>query len=187
MGFNLRFAAFLCLFLFLGLSVIPGCSSPVEEVAVPVEEASSDETADEFSVVGLGLKEIPVPKPTGSRTHFITFADLELPMKEDSKFRPEMLTQRVVDLQNQRVKLRGFIFPMFGSKISKFPLLKNTDCPFGEGGIAHHVVFVRMAEGKTVLYKEKMFTVEGVLTIDLFHGDNGDTWSVYTLQCDRAY
>ncbi|MFT5522651.1 MAG: hypothetical protein ACI9G1_003943 [Pirellulaceae bacterium] len=189
-----------CLFALIGCG-LSGCGQPqdksVAELAPEVvskvtpevvSKVTPEVVAESQRVVGLGLTEIPVPKPTGSRTHFITFDDLKLPMEQDSKFDPGMLTQRVIDLNNQRVKLRGFAYPSVKSRMTEFPFCKNTAFPFlGRGGTAHHSVYVRMLGNDSVTYSNKMFTVEGILSIDAYQGDDGNTWSIYSLRCEKAY
>jgi hypothetical protein len=169
--------------------VIP--RDPITGRPLPPRELTEGNTPKQPAkkVKTLGLDKIPEAKPTGKRTHFVTFEDLIIDMKQDEKFKPQMLTQKVVDLNNQRVKIQGFIFPALpiAKGIKAFPLVKNTECKFGPGGTAHHLVDIKMAKGVTVDYTTRIVTVEGILTIKPFDGFDGNTWSIYEMKCDKAY
>ena len=77
-------------------------------------------------------------------------------MKEDSVFDPGLLTPRVKQLDGQRVRIRGFIYPSVFQQtgITRFPLVKNTECKFGPGGVAHHIIVVEMQpEAEHLIYR----------------------------------
>jgi hypothetical protein len=114
----------------------------------------------------------------------ITFDDLELKMPLDSKFTDELLTDRVRQLDNQKVRIRGFIFAggvFRQTGITSFPLVMNTQCKFGPGGFAYCVILVDLDEGVTTNFTTRPVTVEGTLTVDPFNSA-GFTWSVYHIQ-----
>lgn len=172
-----------------GETVIP--RDPITGRPLPPRELGGGDGTQQPAkkVKTLGLEKIPEPKPTGSRTHFVTFDDLVIDMQQDQKFNPKMLTKKVVDLNNQRVKIQGFIFPALpiAKGIKTFPLVKNTECRFGPGGTAHHLVDVKMANGATVDYTTRIVTIEGILTIKPYVGFDGNTWSIYEMKCEKAY
>ncbi len=134
---------------------------------------------------------IPPPLRNPSRRPVpITFDDLELAMKLDSKFTPELLTERVMKLHGQRVSIKGFIYAagiFQQTGIRKFPLVKNTQCKFGPGGLAYCVILVSLKDDVTTNFTLQPVTVEGILKIEPFEGPDGITWSVYRLEGERVY
>ena len=134
---------------------------------------------------------IPPPLRHPSRRPIpITFDDLELAMKVDSKFTPELLTERVKKLHGQRVSIKGFIYAagiFQQTGIRKFPLVKNTQCKFGPGGLAYCVILVSLKDDVTTNFTLQPVTVEGILKIEPFEGPDGITWSVYRLEGERVY
>ena len=114
----------------------------------------------------------------------ITFDDLELKMPLDSMFDREMLTDRVEQLDNQQVRIRGFIFAggvFRQTGITSFPLVMNTQCKFGPGGYAYCVILVDLAEGVATNFTTRPVTVEGTLSVRPYNS-GGFTWSVYHIQ-----
>ncbi len=134
---------------------------------------------------------IPPPLRNPSRRPVpITFDDLELAMKLDSKFTPDLLTERVKKLHGQRVSIKGFIYAagiFQQTGIRKFPLVKNTQCKFGPGGLAYCVILVSLKDDVTTNFTLQPVTVEGILKIEPFEGPDGITWSVYRLEGERVY
>jgi hypothetical protein len=118
----------------------------------------------------------------------ITFDDLKVNMKEDQLFEPEMATDRVRELDGQRVRIRGFLFPAIFQQtgIDKFPLVMNTECKFGPGGLAHHVILVEMVGGATTSYTIRPIAVTGRLTLKPWNGPDGNTWSLYHIAGERV-
>ncbi len=151
--------------------------SPVsgQSLAAPASAATARGSAAQ-SVRGRGR---PTP---------ITFDDLELAMPEDSVFESGMLTPRVKELDGQRVRIRGFIFPSIFQQhgITQFPLVKNTQCKFGPGGVAHHVILVDLRPGVSTSFTVRPIAVEGVLTVRPWTGPDGMTWTVYHLLGDSV-
>jgi len=118
----------------------------------------------------------------------ITFDDLELKMEKDSVFDKSLLTDRVNELVGRRVRIRGFIYPsiMQQSGITKFPLVKNTECKFGPGGIAHHLIVVDMQEGTSASFTVRPIAVEGVLSLSPYEGQDGNTWAIYQMVAEKV-
>ena len=118
----------------------------------------------------------------------ITFDDLELKMPLDTMFTPDMLTDRVRQLDKQKVRIRGFIFAggVFSQTgITSFPLVMNTQCKFGPGGFAYCVILVDLNEGITTDFTTRPVTVEGTLTVKP-ENRAGFTWSVYHIQGSKV-
>ena len=77
----------------------------------------------------------------------ITWEQLDVPIPPDSVFEPWMMTTRVQALEGRQVRIKGFMFGgLFQtSGIREFPLLREKDCPFGQGGQPHHAINVELS------------------------------------------
>lgn len=131
----------------------------------------------------------PLPAtPNDGRPILITFDDLQLEMKEDSAFDPALLTPRIRQLDGRRVRIRGFIFPAIFQQtgITRFPLVKNTQCKFGPGGLAHHVILVDLQPGLSTSFTMRPIAVEGRLTVRPLEGPDGKAWTVYHLAGEKV-
>lgn len=111
----------------------------------------------------------------------ITFEDLNLGMQADVAYRPFMLTDRVKELDGQRVSIIGYIHgaPLTPQAMKEFVLLKNTECKFGKGGQADHLGMVYIKEGSSARYSRDPVKIEGTLKVSPYTGPDGNTWSVY--------
>lgn len=115
----------------------------------------------------------------------ITYEDLALPMEPNAVFQDWMLTQRVRDLDGRNVRITGFLCAgsvFTRTNIKNFVLLREKECPYGEGGEAHHAIDVVLQDGATTNYTTAPITAEGRLTVQPFTGPNGKTWAVYHLE-----
>jgi hypothetical protein len=160
----------------------PICDSPPVGPGVAVAtEPLPEEAASE--------RILPVRRPRNrDELVNITFDDLKVDMKEDQLFEPSMATDRVRELDGQRVRIRGFLFPAIFQQtgIDKFPLVLNTECKFGPGGIAHHVILVEMLDGATTSYTMRPIAVTGRLTLKPWNGPDGNTWALYHIAGERV-
>ncbi|MFO0821486.1 MAG: hypothetical protein U1A77_26315 [Pirellulales bacterium] len=119
----------------------------------------------------------------------ITFDDLNLGMQADMVFRDFLLTDRARELDGQKVRIVGYMDGGVSQQkgIKEFVLLKNTECKFGAGGQADHLLRVLLQDGVTVDYTRfGALQIEGVLKISPFNGPDGNTWSVYDLLGNSA-
>ena len=148
---------------------------PAEVEAASVEEAPP-------------LRQRPLRKLDPDELEIITFDDLKINMEADTVFNDSMLTDRVKQLNGQRVRIRGFLFPAIFQQtgIDKFPLVMNTQCKFGPGGQAHHIVMVELVDGVTTSYTVRPIAVEGRLTLKPWSGPDGNTWSLYHMVGDKV-
>lgn len=162
----------------------PAGSQPLSGLA-PATAAPGGEAASGPAAKGIRP---PPPVPNDDRVIPITFDDLQLEMKEDSVFAASLLTPRVRQLDGQRVRIRGFIFPAVFQQtgITRFPLVKNTQCKFGPGGLAHHVILVDLQPGLSTSFTVRPIAVEGRLTVRPFDGPDGKAWAVYHLAGEKV-
>ncbi|MDG2382663.1 MAG: DUF3299 domain-containing protein [Pirellulaceae bacterium] len=163
--------------------------------AVAAPNATSGNASTERSNSDQNAKSVPNPISTTSDPQTksnndvvdISFDDIKLPMQEDMVFRPFMLTDRVKELDGKRIRISGYMLPDTRTKgIKQFVLLKNTECKFGPGGQADHLLNVLMTEGQDARFRSEPISIEGRLTIKPFQGPDGNTWSIYDIICDRV-
>ena len=142
-----------------------GCLAPAAPLSVPASDADQPPMA--------------LVKPDA--VHPISYDDLNLSMEPDTLFQDWMLTQRVRDLDGQRVRITGFMLPSYESQnIKQFVMLREKECPYGPGGQAHHVIAVTMQRA-SAHYTADAITVEGVFSVRPFTGDNDKTWAMYAM------
>ena len=131
-----------------------------------------------------------LPPPSGRPSEGvvdISFEDIRLPIQEDMVFRPFMLTDRARELDGKRIRISGYMLPDTKTRgITEFVLLKNTECKFGPGGQADHLLSVKMIPGEGTRFRDDPISVEGTLIIKPFQGPDGNTWSIYDLTCERV-
>jgi hypothetical protein len=114
--------------------------------------------------------------------HEITFDDLNCGMQADIVFRPWMLTERVKELDGQRVRIAGYMHPDAKRKgITEFILLRNTECKFGPAGQADHLIQVKLNAGVTTQFSISPVEVVGQLIFNPFTGPDGNTWSIFEM------
>ena len=113
----------------------------------------------------------------------LTWEELEIPLPGGEKFERWMLTPRVLELDGKIVRLSGFVSGTIFSRenLKEFPLLRELECPFGQGGQAYHAVIVELEGKLRTSYTTSPVTVEGTLTIRPHQGPDGTTWAVYHL------
>jgi hypothetical protein len=114
----------------------------------------------------------------------ISFDDLVIGMQADVVYRPWMLTDAAKSVDGQKVKLVGYVHPGVDKQkhIKELVLLRNTECKFGPGGQADHLVRVFFKTGVEGTFTTNAVEVQGVLKINPWQGADGNTWSLYDLE-----
>lgn len=114
----------------------------------------------------------------------ITFDDLNLGMQADMVFRDFLLSERVRELDGQKVRLIGYMHGGVSQlkDLREFVLLRNTECKFGPGGLADHLVRVFVKSEPGAEYSTSAMQIEGILKVNPFQGPDGNTWSVYDIE-----
>lgn len=194
---------------FLGL--LAGCESPTLPVITPpstpraataIVQTSRADLPESSQLAAAPPKETetpppaekdgpPVRKPPTNRAPRrpgepipASFDILILGMQADMVFRDFMLSDEVRELDGQKIELTGYMNPFTENraKESKFILLRNTECKFGRGGQADHLAEILLSEGVRTAYSVKPVTVVGTLRIVPKRGEDGNTWSIYTIE-----
>jgi hypothetical protein len=155
------------------LCLYSGCLAPVTST-----------TAPEPVTITQGQTETGPSKLDPKRVIPISYEDLDIPLDPDSVFDPKLLTQRVLDLDGKRVRITGFMHggSIYSSRgIKQFILLREKECPFGEGGQAHHAIAVTLGDEGTRFVVAPL-TVEGKLAVEPVPDVvTGNTLYLYTL------
>ncbi len=103
-------------------------------------------------------------------------------MPVGAAFRPFMLTDRAKSLNGKRVRIKGFVMASDRIKgMKEFVLLRNTECKFGPGGQADHLLRVFMRKNETASYRSKPVSIEGILRLNVYPNPR-QTWSVFDLE-----
>jgi hypothetical protein len=175
----------------------PVVAAPQPELpAVPVvaDEAAVAQPADDQVAAAPSQPQPKGQRPPADRTprrpgeaEKISFDDLNLGMSADMVFREFLLTDRVKELDGQRVSIMGYMHAgAAGKGIKEFVLLKNTECKFGPGGQADHLAKVYLEKGQATEYQLKALKIEGTLKIEAETGPDGNTWSIYRLDNSKV-
>jgi hypothetical protein len=106
-------------------------------------------------------------KPKSDGPEEITFDDIKLEIGRDDRYEPEHTTSKVQELQQQRVRIRGFILPTFQQTgIKQFVLVRdNLECCFGPGAALYDCIVVDMLPEKSATFSLKPVSVEGTFSI----------------------
>src|SRR5262245_26741896 len=129
----------------------PPTAEPAQTVTPPAESPKPERAAQGSDAPKPPTKQrLPAdrqPRRAGAAEK-ITFEDLNLGMQPDVAYRPFMLTDRVKELEEQRVSILGYMHEgqLSTSSVKKFVLLKNTQCKFGPGGQADHLGMIYLKE-----------------------------------------
>ena len=154
---------------------------------VPDHDDASDSTSDIGEPIAVENELTSADKPTeNSEVIDISFDDIDLPIDADMVFRPFMMTERAKSLDGKRVRINGFMLADSKTRgIKQFILVKNTECKFGPGGQADHLVNVDVKIDRGVVHRTDAVSVEGIMTINPFTGVDGNTWSIFDLACEK--
>ena len=112
-----------------------------------------------------------------------TFDDLKFEIEADADFDKSMLTPKVENLFEKRIRIRGYIYPTLKKKgLKQFVLVRdNLECCFGPGAALYDCILVHMQEGKTAVFSIRPITVEGTLTFEEFIDYDGTTRAIYRI------
>ena len=110
----------------------------------------------------------PVAAAVPGRINEITFDNLKLPIEKGQPFIPEVLPEGVKSLQQQRIRIRGYMLPSFQQKgLTQFVLVRdNQECCFGPGAALHDCVVVRMVPGRTADFSIRPVAVTGLFRVE---------------------
>jgi hypothetical protein len=127
----------------------------------------------------------PDPAPPAARgaTKEVTFDTVKLDLAKNQPFERKLLTPQVLAIDNQRIRIRGYILPSFQQTgIKQFVLVRdNQECCFGPGAALHDCIVVDMKPGLSTEYTVRPVAVEGVFSIREMLGLEGKHLAIYHL------
>lgn len=114
----------------------------------------------------------------------ISFDDIKLDVQPDDPFTSESLTDRVKQLDGNRIRLRGYIRPSFKQHgLKSFVFVRdNKECCFGPGAAIHDCVLVKMKKGDETDYTVRPVTLEGDFYLKEYRAPDGNVWAVYRMK-----
>jgi uncharacterized protein DUF3299 len=125
-----------------------------------------------------------------SRSQIIdsTFDDIKFEMEKTEPFVKSMLTSRVEQLFDQRIRIRGYIYPTLRKRgLRQFVLVRdNLECCFGPGAALFDCILVQMVEGKTAEYTIRPVAVEGTFRFEEFLGPDGKHMAIFRLDGEKV-
>lgn len=153
------------------LAVAAGCGTGGTAHRAPAPPATTADMAPPRTVVPSG----PVRE--------ITFDDIKLDMEKGSPFTRDLLPKRVTALEQERVRIRGYILPSFQqSGLTQFVLVRdNQECCFGPGAALHDCVVVRMLPGRSTDFSIRPVAVAGRFRVEELRGPDGKHLAIYAL------
>lgn len=121
----------------------------------------------------------------------ITFDDLKFDIEKGGKFSREMLTENIEKLNDQVIRIRGFILPasvMQTKNIKKFVLVRdNQECCFGPGAALYDCVIVQMKGDASAEFTTRPVAVKGKFKVKEFkYPDEDAHYAIYELQATEV-
>jgi len=118
----------------------------------------------------------------------ISFDDIKLDMQKGDPFSRDLLPARVTALEQNRIRIRGYILPSFQQTgLTQFVLVRdNMECCFGPGALLHDCVVVRMVPGKTASFSIRPVAVAGTFRVEELRGPDGRHLAIYALDGEEV-
>jgi hypothetical protein len=114
----------------------------------------------------------------------VSFDDIKFEMEVGSKFKQEMLTDKIRSYDGKTLRIRGFIRPSFKPDgLTKFVFVRdNQECCFGPGAALYDCIMVQLAEGVETEYSLRPITVKGTFFFKQYKGPDGEIWAIYRMK-----
>jgi hypothetical protein len=162
--------------LVMPLALMLGCGSstaPAARQQAAPEPAAATTTA--------APRRSPPARPGSPRE--ISFDDIKFDMEKGAPFTSDLLPERVTALEQERIRIRGYILPSFQQTgLTQFVLVRdNMECCFGPGAALYDCVVVRMQPGKTANFSIRPVAVSGVFRLEELKGPDGKHLAIYSL------
>jgi hypothetical protein len=162
--------------LLLLLLALAGCQRAAGEP--PATAATNTSVGDAPSA------DDPVPPaPADAGPLPIVWRELEVHIQRDTAFEPWMMTTAVKSLDGQTIRITGYMHAgVFQTdNIREFVLLRDSNCPFGREGEAHHAMLVELPGDLRTSYTNQPLTLAGTFHVRPWNGPDGTTWALYHL------
>lgn len=186
----------------------PGCDSPTA-AAIDKSSDEADQAATSDSTAKVDDETAAKPSATpakaerpkfrpgaktkvleraGDRAYDKTFDDLRFEMEVGMRFRREMLTEEIEELDGMYVRIRGYMLPTAQKRgVKQFVLVRdNFECCFGPGAALFDCILVEMAKDKTAEYTIWPVAVSGTFEIEEFVAPDGNHLAIYRMEAETV-
>ncbi len=162
----------------LGIVPMAGCQQQVADL--PIAAAASLPVPDAQPA---GDQPTATSTPVDSGPIEVTWEQLDVGIGAESVYEPWMMKTSIKALDGQQVRITGYMHGGVAVKegIREFVLLKNSDCPFGRQGEAHHAIIATMQGKSRASYSPQPLVVEGTFHVRPMNGPDGTTWALYAI------
>ena len=169
--------------LVLPLAVALGCGSPTAPAGSQRPTTEPPATA---AAANTPPTRLPPARPGSPRE--ISFDDIKFDMEKGAAFTSDLLPKRVTALEQERIRIRGYILPSFQQTgLTQFVLVRdNMECCFGPGALLHDCVVVRMRPGRSADFSIRPVAVAGSFRIEELKGPDGKHLAVYAIDGDAV-
>lgn len=125
----------------------------------------------------------PPPPPRAGEPRELTFDDIKFDMEKGSPFTRDLLPKRVTVLEQERIRIRGYILPSFQQTgLTQFVLVRdNMECCFGPGAALYDCIVVRMRPGKSTNFSIRPVAVAGTFRLEELRGPDGKHLAIYAM------
>ena len=153
---------------------------PAMERAASLEAAAKPAAPGKTRAIGVPAD---APKVDAAGIMEATFDDVKFEMDKAEKFERTMLTPKVKSLFDQRIRIRGYMYPTLRRKgLTQFVLVRdNMECCFGPGAALYDCVLVTMQPGRTAEYSIRPIAVEGTFRLEELPGPDGRPLAIYQM------
>lgn len=168
--------------LLVGVAIVlgstAGCGSPAAPTPVAKQASVSPGAAASSERSTLALPPVRTGQPRE-----VSFDDIKFDMEKGAPFTGDLLPKRVTALEQERIRIRGYILPSFQQTgLTQFVLVRdNMECCFGPGAALYDCVVVRMQRGKTANFSIRPVAVSGVFRLEELRGPDGKHLAIYAL------
>lgn len=160
------------------VATLIGCGGPEPPATAPRHSESESRAAP-------ALDQRPATPPAARRgePRDISFDDIKFDMQKGDPFTRDLLPKRVTALEQERVRIRGYILPSFQqSGLTQFVLVRdNMECCFGPGAALYDCVVVHMRPGKSANFSIRPVAVAGTFRVEELRGPDGKHLAIYAL------
>lgn len=133
-------------------------------------------------------KALEPDKPSDGKTLAKSFDDIKFDIEPDAPYDREMLTDEIEALDEERIRIRGYILPTAQKRgIKMFVLVRdNMECCFGPGAALYDCILVEMVPGETAEFTTRPVAVEGDFKIKEFPGPDGRPLAIYRMRGEKV-
>jgi hypothetical protein len=164
-----------------------GCDNSAGQAAGNGNGAATSSPSAKPGTLPPGAKTVALAA-AGDRPYDKTFDDLRFDIKPGDPFERAMLPPKIVAMEGQRIRIRGYILPAAQQRgIKTFVLVRdNQECCFGPGAALYDCILVEMVPGKTVEFSIWPVAVEGTFGINEVKGPDGTHLAIYRIEGEEV-